>query len=503
MFEKSTSNDLNPCMTKGTSNLELISQLQKKNAQLEAVIENLSEQNHLLQLKLENFQVKLEHLQGILAKNSSNSSKPPSSDGLKKPPKTRSQRGASGKKPGGQKGRKGTTLNRVEKPDYIVIHAPTACTGCGFNLEKVESNRSENRQVFEVPEPKIEVTEHQAVVKTCPCCGITSKGKFPESIKAPVQYGERIQALAVYFQHQHFVPIDRTCQIFKDVFGVTISPGTCANIDQKLFKNLEIFEANLKTYLLAAKVLHFDETGMRCDKKLNWVHVTSSESATFYGIHKNRGQEAIEAFNILPQFSGIAIHDHWFPYFTYEQVTHGLCNAHHLRELDYMYNEEKEEWASEMRKLLLKAKKEVKRSQGQGVLLKDCQLEIEKQYAQIIASGYEYHATLPPLPKGKRGRQKQRAGKNFLDRLRDKQSCVLLFMYDFNVPFTNNLGEQDIRMNKVKQKISGCFRKFHCGEIFCRIRSYISTARKQKWKIWDSLIEAIRGSPRLLPVYAS
>jgi len=161
------------------------------------------------------------------------------------------------------------------------------------------------------------VAEHQAETKICPCCGDTSKGIFPENVKALVQYGERIRALVAYFQHQHFVPVERTCQIFEDVFGAKISPGTCAHIDQKLFKNLETFEVNLKMHLLAAKVLHFDETGMRCGKKLHWVHVASSESATFYGIHAKRGKEAIEDFDVLPQFQGTAVHDHWFPYFTY------------------------------------------------------------------------------------------------------------------------------------------------------------------------------------------
>lgn len=500
MFTNSDTSEPIQCETRRVAAIELINQLQQENAelrheneQLKTFIEGLLEQIQILQCKVG-------ELQGKLSKNSSNSSKPPSSDGLKKPLKTRSQRGKSGKKPGGQKGRKGSTLNQIGKPDHIVVHTPVICTGCGRSLSGVEIGAIEKRQVFDVPEPKIEVTEHQAETKTCPCCGDTSKGVFPENVRAPVQYGGRVQALVAYFQHQHFVPVERACQIFEDVFGVKISPGTCAGIDRKLFKNLEAFEANLKTYLLATKVLHFDETGMRCGKKLHWVHVASSESATFYGIHTKRGGEAIEDFDILPQYQGTAVHDHWFPYFAYEQVTHGLCNAHHLRELDYMYKQGKEAWASDLQKLLLGAKKEVKKHRDQGQLPQHVRLQIEKQYAQIIAVGYEYHATLPPLPRGKRGRQKQRVGKNLLDRLKDKQRCVLLFMYAFEVPFTNNLGEQDVRMNKVKQKISGCFRQFHGGEIFCRIRSYISTARKQGWKIWDSLIEAISGDPRLLPV---
>lgn len=444
---------------------------------------------------------KIHELEARLAKNSSNSSKPPGSDGLKKPPKTVSLRGKSGKKPGGQNGRIGKTLEQVDSPDHLVIHAPDSCQNCNFNLSGVEGICSdEKRQVFEIPEPKVEVTEHRVEVKGCPCCGKLSKGSFPENVKAPVQYGEHVQVLATYFKNEHLIPAKRVCEIFEDVFGISISPGTCTKIDQKLFTKLESFETNLKAYLLAAKVLHFDETGMRCEKKLHWIHVASSEAATFYGMHAKRGQEAIDEFNILPQFHGIACHDHWLPYFAYTQVKHGLCNAHHLRELTYIHEQEKEEWAKEMQDLLLHAKKEVATYTDLGMLPEDIQLQIEQGYARILLKGFGYHEQLPALPKGKRGKQKQRAGKNLLDRFKGKQDCVLRFMYDFSVPFTNNLGEQDIRMNKVKQKISGCFRTHEGGKVFCRIRSYISTARKQGWRIWDSLVGAIKGSPRFLEI---
>ena len=273
----------------------------------------------------------------------------------------------------------------------------------------------EKRQVFDVPQPQIEVTEHQVEEKKCPCCGGVTRASFPENVKGPMQYGERVQALIAYFAHQHFIPVARVGQILEDIFGVAISPGTCANINEKLFDHLETFESSLKAHLLAARVLHFDETGMRCEKKLQWVHVTASQMATLYMIHSKRGQEAMDQIGILPQFEGI-----------------------------------------------------------------------------------EYHTRLPLLPKGKRGRQKQRDGKNLLDRLSEERECVLRFMYDFSVPFTNNQGEQDIRMAKLKQKIGGCFRAFAGGQLFCRVRSYISTARKQGWNIWDALTDALKGYPRLL-----
>jgi transposase len=453
-----------------------------------------------LEATIQQLEARVHELETRLSKDSSNSSKPPGSDGLKKK-KTKSQRGKSGKKPGAQQGHIGKGLAQVGNPDLIVAHAPTNCHGCGLNLVQVDGACAEKRQVFDIPKPKIEVTEHQALEKQCPCCGELNRGVFPEDIRGPVQYGERVQALMAYFAHQHFIPVDRVCQIFEDVFGVAISPGTCSNVDEKLFRQLESFECSLKAYLLAAKVLHFDETGMRCEKKLRWVHVASSQLATFYTIHAKRGQEAMDEAGILPQFQGTGIHDHWFPYFAYEQITHGLCNAHHLRELTFIHEQEKEDWAKRMKDLLIFAKNEVERHLEKGNLPQEILFHIEETYGQIIAEGFEYHSLLPPLPKGKRGRQKQRDGKNLLDRLREKRSCVLLFMYDFSVGFTNNQGEQDIRMVKLKQKISGCFRILRGGQIFCRIRSYISTARKQGWNIWDALTDAIRGCPRLLPVH--
>ncbi len=455
----------------------------------------------LLERRIQEQESRIHDLEARLSKNSSNSSKPPGSDGLKKPPKTVSQRDKSGRKPGGQNGRVGKTLEQAETPDHFITHAPETCENCSHSLAGVEGVCSEEkRQVFEVPEPKIEVTEHRVEVKTCPCCGNVSRGSFPQNVNAPVQYGEHVQALATYFKNQHLIPAERVCEIFEDVFGISLSPGTCAKIDKKLFAKLESFETNLKAYLVASKVLHFDETGMRCQKKLHWIHVASSETATFYGIHARRGQEAIDEFNILPKFQGTVCHDHWFPYFAYTQVRHGLCNAHHLRELTYMHEQEKEEWAKEMKELLLKAKREVEEHVTLGALPEDKKLQIEQEYTKIMDKGFEYHDKLPALPKGKRGKQKQRAGKNLLDRFKEKRDCVLRFMFDFSVPFTNNLGERDIRMNKVKQKVSGCFRALEGGKMFCRIRSYISTARKQGWRIWDALVDAIRGAPRLLPV---
>lgn len=451
-----------------------------------------------LESRVQQLEARVHELEARLSKDSSNSGKPPSSDGLKRKPK--SLRKQSGKKPGGQQGRVGKGLTQVSNPDVVITHTPITCTGCGSNLSNVSGTVAEQRQVFDIPQPEVKVTEHRVEEKKCPCCAERTRASFPENVKGPIQYGNRIQALTAYFSHEHFIPVDRVCEIFKDIFGVTLSPGTCANIDERLFANLEVFEASLKTYLLAARVLHFDETGMRCEKKLRWVHVASSQLATLYTMHAKRGQEAMDAAGILPAFQGIAIHDHWFPYFAYNQLKHGLCNAHHLRELIFVHEQEKEDWAKRMHDLLISANKEVENHVEQGALPPEIVLRIEQAYQQILTEGLLYHASLSPLPTGKRGKQKQRDGKNLLDRLNEKRDCVLRFIHDFSVPFTNNQGERDIRMVKLKQKIAGCFRAFRGGEIFCRIRSYISTARKQKWNAWDALADAIRGSPRLLTV---
>jgi transposase len=400
-------------------------------------------------------QTRIHELEDRLSKDSSNSSRPPSSDGLKRKPK--SLRKQSGKKPGGQQGHVGKGLAQVENPDVVITHTPSSCNRCGSDLSSVGGSIAEQRQIFEIPQPKINVTEHRIEEKKCPCCGKLTRASFPEDIKGPVQYGNRIRALIAYFSHQHFIPVDRVCEIFEDIFGIAISPGTCVNVDQQLFTNLKVFEAGLNAHLLAAHVLHFDETGIRCAKKLHWVHVAASQTATLYTMHTKRGKEAMDAAGILPHFQAIAVHDHWFPYFAYSQVKHGLCNAHHLRELTFIYEQKEEDWAKQMQDLLIQANQEVEKYAERVGLPSEVLLQIEQAYSQILAGGFVYHASLPPIPTGKRGKPKQRDGKNLLDRLKEKRDCVLRFTHDFSVPFTNNQGERDIRMVKLKQKIAGCF----------------------------------------------
>ncbi len=379
---------------------------------LEATIQKQQIQIHQQQIRIQQLEARVHDLETRLSKNSSNSSKPPSSDGLKKKPK--SQREKSGKKPGGQQGHAGKSLTPIKNPDVIVTHTPINCDGCGAGLSEVTGSCAESRQVFDIPQPQVEVT----------CCGVMNRASFPENVRGPVQYGERVQALTVYFAHQHFIPVDRLCQIFEDIFGIALSPGTCSNVDEKLFQQLESFESSLKTYLLAGRILHFDETGMRCEKKLHWVHVASSQVATLYIIHAKRGQEAMDAADILPKFKGIGVHDHWF---TYEQVIHALCNTHHLRELTFVHEQEKEDWAKQMKDLLILGKQEVERHAEAGALPRGILRQLDQSYTQIINRGLEYHAQLTPLPVAKRGRSKQRDGKNL---------CSLCTILPFRLPIT-------------------------------------------------------------------
>lgn len=464
---------------------------------LELTVEQQQVQIQQLQVQVQQLQTCITQLETQLSKNSSNSSKPPSSDGLKK--KTKSLREKSGKKPGAQQGHPGKGLTLVSNPDKIITHEAQICKDCGFDLSQEKGFCVDKRQVFDIPLAKIEVSQHEGLEKKCPQCGILNRGDFPQHVRGPVQYGERVQALSTYFNHQHFIPIDRLCQIFKDVFKLPLSAGTCSKIDRQVFNQLEPFEQSLTSYLLREPVLYFDESGARCAKKLHWTHVACSQKATLYHIHGKRGQQAIDSMGILPHFKGIAVHDEWQAYFKYQQALHALCNAHLLRELTFIEEHEKEPWAKQMKEVLIRAKQEVGKHVEEGKLAEDVFQELKQSYRQIIAQGIDYHASLPCLSKGKRGKQKQRAGKNLLDRLEEKQESVLRFMKDFSVEFTNNQSERDIRMIKVKQKIAGCFRSLKGGQTFCRIRSYLSTSRKQGWDILEALTKAIRGDPYLLP----
>ena len=458
----------------------------------------------MMDARIRALEERVQSLENQLARNSRNSSKPPSSDGFKKPaPKSLRKKGR--RKSGGQPGHTGHTLKMADKPDHTQVHRVEKCEHCGRSLIDQSADSVEKRQVHDLPPLRLIVTEHQAETKTC-ACGHLNKAAFPEGINAPVQYGEGIKAAAVYLKNYQFLPYERTCELLNDFFGCPMSEGTLANIIAQSHTLAADPVEKIKELIGQAAVAHFDETGSRVDGKLWWLHSASTAQATYYSIHRKRGSEAIDEIGILPDFIGRAIHDFWKPYFGYDCL-HGLCNAHHLRELIFVHEQHQQDWADRMIDCLLDIKEVVDQAKQitdrsacnaqAGHLAADPIQAFEARYQQILDEGYARNP-LPPLPrnaKKRRGRRKKTKARNLLERLDEHRGEVLAFMYDFNVPFDNNLAERDIRMMKVQQKISGMFRTEEGAKAFCRIRSYISTARKNAIGAMDALTRLFSGNP--------
>ena len=421
-------------------------------------------------------------LRGRLGGNSRNSSRPPSSDGYGKPVarKDRSLRKRSGRKAGGQDGHEGAYLQRVEVPDGRIEHEPEACTDCGCDLtdaERIEGSE-ESRQVFDLPEEiALHVVEHVAVNRLCGGCGQISVGSFPVDVRAPVQYGSSVRAFGVYLHVFQHLPYDRARQLILDMTGAEVSSGTLKKwVDQAALR-LTDFDEQLRLLLQRSAVVHFDETGARIAGRLGWVHSASTETLTRYTSHARRGVQAMDAAGVLPGFTGVAVHDGWKPYRAYTEAIHGLCAGHHLREL-LAAQEAGQAWASGMSALLLDVHDAVEQAKAAGLdTLTEAALgELHTSYRGIIALGYEEN---PGLAQGAAQRIKRTKAQNLLLRLDEREDEALRFAHDFQVPFTNNLCEQDIRMVKLQQKISGCWRTEQGAERYLRVRSYISTARKQ------------------------
>jgi transposase len=444
------------------------------------------------------WQTQLLALQARMAQSSRNSSKPPSTDGYAKPA-PQSLRKPSGKKSGGQPGHPGNTLNPVDNPDVIIPHRLTRCScGCDRSLRHQPILRHEKRQVFDLPPQKLIVTEHWAEVKRCPISQRDITAEFPVEVTAPAQYGSRLQAWWVYLRVQQLIPLERISQMTEDLFGHAVSQATLQAALLAASQRLAGFETRLKRLLEQAHLVHTDETGLRVEGKLHWLHNLSTRRLTWYGVHPKRGTEAIGDFGVLRQFTGRLVHDCYSSYFTLKNCLHALCNAHFLRELVFLYEVLHQEWAKKMHDLLLEMLRAVQeRKECAGQFTAAQLAPWIKRYRALLRQGRAANPPLPAPPSPRRGRRKQSKAQNLLDRLTRHQQSALAFLHDFQVPFTNNLSEQDLRMSKVQQKISGTFRTLRGAQLFARLRSYVSTVRKHQRNVFQDLIRAMAKQPFL------
>jgi transposase len=427
---------------------------------------------------------RIEELERRLGLNSSNSGKPPSSAGFKKPSRVNNQREKTGRKSGGQAGHEGTTLRQVATPDKVVDHCPPVCAGCGGVLSVEQTTGHQKRQVFDIVQPVVQVTEHRAHSCGCPACGSETQALFPAGVTAATQYGATVEALVVYLQAWQLLPEDRLAELMRDVFGVDVATSTIAAMGQRKARDLTGLAVHSEEQVKDAAVKHVDETGYRVAGVLHWLHVASTCLLTCYRTSAKRGA-------MLTGGRGITVHDFWRAYLTMVGVVHALCNAHHLRELKALRDIEKEPWARAMPRFLRQTCPAANLARAQQRSLSPRFLAwLSARYDGILAQGFAFPESQPPLGAGfpkHRGRIRRRPGHNLLLRLRDHKEATLRFLADPTVPFTNNQAERDLRMMKVRQKISGGFRSDTGAQTFTTLRTVLSTAPKQGWNILATL----------------
>ena len=427
------------------------------------------------------------------ALNSKTSSRPPSSDGLKKPPtekRTQSLRGKSNRKPGGQPGHDGKTLRQSATPDDVINHYPEVCDACGAALLASMVEKTVVRQVVDLPAPPPpKVTEHRAHLCRCGQCDAVTRGVFPAGVSGPVQYGPRIAGIASYLQTYHCIPQERLSLVLSDLFGLSAVPATLARLIGRTADRLQPFAKAVCKGLSGPQVAvkHLDETGFRVAGKTQWLHVICSPLLSHFRVSSRRG-------DLLTGVCGLVVHDHWAPYFKMESVQHALCNAHHLRELQALIVIEKEPWATDMKAFLLGAKA-LADTRTNGLTVDTHVIgDLLQRYDEILTLAMDFHEAQPPVQTicdaGKRrGRPKRRTGHNLALRLQKRKAEVVRFLTNAKAPFTNNEAERDLRMGKVRQKVSGCFRVVKGAEIFCTLRTVTCTARKQGWSIIETLMK--------------
>lgn len=464
----------------------------------------LEQENRLLKEQVQQrddliaqLQQRLEVLEKHLSKDSHNSHLPPSSDRFVR--QAKSLRVKSDKQSGGQPGHPGASLQVSSCPDEIIESRVEVCERCQHDLRSTTACTQERRQVVDVPSPRLVVREYRVEQKRCPTCQHLTRSVFPDGVQAPIQYGPHVGAIAVYLVEQQLLPMARACEVMHDLLGVQMSEGTVSELIARCAGHLVPVEQSIKEALRQAEIIHQDETGLRVRGQREWMHVTCTPGLTHYQVHPSRGQAALEVIGILPHFTGISIHDGWGSYFLYE-CEHAACIVHVLRDLVSL-QEQGVCWAADLKALLLDMKEATAQARAAGKRRLDvCEVvDWEAQFLRLLDQGDRAspRATAPP---GQRGRCRQSEARNLLDRLRKHQKAVLTFLEDLRVDFDNNLAERDLRMVKVQQKVSGCFRSAAGAHAFARIRGYLSTLRKQGLPLLAALQSALSGHP-LLPSF--
>ncbi len=434
---------------------------------------------------------RIAELEARLRQTPRNSSRPPSGEGLGKPPPQRSLRKKSGRKPGGQDGHDGSTLAQVAKPDRELRHEPGCCGRCGAGLTGRPVTGVERRQVFDLPEVAVTVTEHQLIERECGC-GYRTRAAAPQGAQAPVQYGPRIAAVIIYLYAGQFLSKQRTAQALAELFGIPLSSGTVAAITARAAGRLDGFLERVQEGIAAAEVAGFDETGFRVDGRLHWVHCARTGKYTLFMVHPKRGRQAMEAMGILPWFAGIAVHDAWAPYDTYPAADHQLCCAHALRELQAVTDAAPAGqwcWATQAAEAITAMQDLVREAISQRRDTVDpaaLTAQVRLFRSAVLAGASQTAARSGPLMK------KHNA---LARRLRDRQDDYLRFTQDWQAPPDNNGCERDIRMTKLKQKVSGCLRTLTGARQFCAIRSYLSTAAKHDLGFFNALVMLTEGQP--------
>lgn len=462
---------------------ELVLQLQDEVSQLREENEKLQAENKGLRGENSGLHSELEKLKSQVAKNSRNSNKPPSSDGLKKPARKPAFPRKGGKKSGGQPGHKGKTLELSGSPDYTEPLLPDKCA-CGTPLKKEEAVLVEVRQVFDIPPPKLEITEYQKLGCTCGKCGVYNVGEFPDGVNARVQYGTGVRALVVLLNIAFKLPLKKIQTLMADLYGYAVNESTIIGATVKCFDNLENSERAIKQGILQSMVAHFDETGIRVFGKLHWLHAACTNLFTYLFVHAKRGKKAMQDIDsVLPEFKNWAVHDCWSSYFKFTNCLHAICGAHILRELTAL-QEKNIRWAVLFKTYLLAL---YHLSNKGTTKLKPKE---KKRALQLFDEIWNFANKQEPPPiksVGKRGRPKATKGRNLLTRLKDHQTALLAFAFNEVVPFTNNQGERDLRPAKTKQKVAGCFRTVKGAKIYARILGFISTARKHQFSVFNEL----------------